>query len=62
TGVPDVQVPAGFTSDGLPATGSFVGPAFSEARLLGFAFAFEQATRHWRLSPLVPPLAGETIR
>ena len=61
SGFPDVQVPAGFTSGGLPATVSFLGRAFSEPALLGYAFAFEQATGHWRLSPLVPPLPGEAF-
>ena len=61
SGFPDLQVPAGFTSGGLPATVSFLGRAFSEPELLGYAFAFEQATGHWRLSPLVPPLPGETF-
>jgi amidase len=60
--LPDIQVPAGFTADGLPTTISFVGRPFSEAELLGFAFAFEQATKHWRRSPLLPPLSGEGIR
>ena len=60
SGFPDLQVPAGFTSEGLPATVSFFGRAFSKPELLGYAFAFEQATGHWRLSPLVPPLPGET--
>ena len=61
SGFPDVQVPAGFTSGGLPATISFLGRAYSEPELLGYAFAFEQSTGHWRLSPLVPPLPGEVF-
>ena len=61
SGFPDLQVPAGFTSSGLPATVSFLGRAFSEPALLGYAFAFEQATGHWRLPPLVPPLPGEAF-
>ena len=61
SGFPDLQVPAGFTSGGLPGTVSFLGRAFSEPELIGYAFAFEQATGHWRLPPLVPPLPGETF-
>ena len=61
SGFPELQVPAGFTSGGLPATVSFLGRAFTEPELLGYAFASEQATGHWRLSPLVPPLPGETF-
>jgi amidase len=62
TGFPDAIVPAGLTSEYLPVTLSFLGPAFSEPRLLGFAYAFEQAT-HARVAPRsTPALPGETIR
>lgn len=62
TGFPDVIVPAGATASALPVTISFVGAAFSEPRILGFAYAFEQATRA-RIKPkTTPPLAGESIR
>jgi amidase len=44
-GYPHVTVPAGQVR-GLPVGLSFFGAAFSEAKLLGYAFAFEQATRH----------------
>jgi amidase len=42
-GYPHITVPAGFI-DGLPVGLSFMGPAWSEGRLLRYAFAFEQAT------------------
>jgi amidase len=42
-GYPHVTVPAGYVH-GLPVGLSFVGSAFSEAALIGMAFAFEQAT------------------
>ncbi len=59
TGFPDVNVPTGFTEDGLPISVSFFGRAYSEPLLLGFAYAYEQATLNRRPSPLVPPLPGE---
>ncbi len=42
-GYPHVTVPAGYVH-GLPVGLSFVGSAFSEAALIGMAYAFEQAT------------------
>jgi amidase len=48
-GYPHLTVPAGQVR-GLPVGVSFVGPAWSEARLLAFGFAFEQATQ-WRTEP-----------
>lgn len=43
-GTPSITVPAG-SSHGLPIGLVFMGPAYSEPELLGFAFAFEQATK-----------------
>jgi amidase len=61
TGFPDLIVPAGFTGRGLPVSISFLGPAFSEPRLLALGYAFEQRTQARRLPVTTPPLAGETI-
>jgi amidase len=44
-GYPSVTVPAGFVH-GLPVGVSFFGKAWSEPKLLKYAFAFEQATKH----------------
>ncbi len=41
-GMPHLTVPMGLVS-GLPVGLSFIGPAWSEGRLLGFGYAFEQA-------------------
>ena len=62
TGFPDLAIPAGFTTDGIPVTLSFLGPAFSEPRLLSIGFSFEQET-HARRLPVNTPLAdGEVVR
>ena len=52
-GYPSITVPAGFV-DGLPVGLSFIGTAWSEPRLIGLAYAYEQATRHRR-----PPQFGQ---
>ncbi|MNC94005.1 Glutamyl-tRNA(Gln) amidotransferase subunit A [compost metagenome] len=51
-GYPHVTVPAGYVH-GLPVGLSFVGAAWSEARLIALAYAFEQATKH-RRAPTYP--------
>lgn len=61
TGFPDLIVPAGFTADGLPVGLSFLGPAFSEGKLLGLGYSFEQATRARRRPVHTPALPGESL-
>ena len=39
-------VAAGFGALPSPFGATFSGPAFSEPKLIGFAYAFEQATHH----------------
>jgi len=46
-GYPSITVPAGFAY-GQPVGISFIGRAWSEATLIKFAYAYEQATRHRR--------------
>lgn len=46
-GYPHITVPAGFVQ-GLPVGISFVGTAWSDARLIGLAFAYEQASKRRR--------------
>lgn len=45
-GLPGVTVPAGTYANGAPFALIFVGPMWSEADLLAFAYAYEQATHH----------------
>lgn len=52
-GTPSLTVPMG-DAQGLPLGIVFMGPAWSEARLLGYGFAFEQATKA-RKSPRFAP-------
>lgn len=61
-GFPDLAVPAGFTTSGLPVTLSFMGRAFSEPRLLALGYAFEKRTAARRLPRHTPPLPGERVR
>ena len=51
-GYPAITVPAGYTF-GLPLGVTFMGLAFTEPRLIGFAYAFEQATKV-RRAPTYP--------
>lgn len=61
TGRPDLIVPAGMTKDGLPVTISFFGQPFTEAKLLGYGYDFEQATHARVLPKYTPPLASDTV-
>jgi amidase len=61
TGFPDLIVPAGMTNDGLPVTISFFGLAYTEPKLLGYGYDFEQATKARRQPKFTPVLPGETI-
>jgi amidase len=54
-GYPHVTVPVGFVN-GLPCGLSFVGTAWSEPKLIGFAYALEQATKARR-----PPKYPKTV-
>lgn len=54
-GYPSITVPAGFAR-GLPVGLSFIGRAWSEATLIQYAFAYEQATHHRK-----PPQFMQTV-
>jgi amidase len=56
TGFPAINVPMGYTRGVLPAGMTFFGRAWEEAKLIGLAYSYEQAT-HVRHPPSsVPPL------
>jgi amidase len=59
-GFPGIVVPMGFGSQGLPMAISFMGRPYEEGRILGYAYAYEQATMMRRPSPLLPPLSSGT--
>ncbi len=56
TGLPAISIPAGFTADGLPTGLELMGRPFSDARLVSYAFAFEQAGPRRRPPTSTPPL------
>lgn len=62
TGYPELIVPAGFTGDNLPVTLSFFGQAFSEGKLLGLGYAFEQLTNARQLPATTPLLPDDSVR
>jgi len=52
TGLPAIQVPIGFTQEGLPIGMTFIGRLFDEPTLIRLSYAYEQATLQRR-----PPAA-----
>jgi amidase len=56
TGLPAIAMPAGFTADGLPIALELLGGAWEEAKLLKYAYAWEQATKPRRPPFSTPPL------
>jgi amidase len=49
------------TTAGLPVTISILGPAFSDGKLLGYGYDFEQATHALRLPKYTPALASDLV-
>ena len=50
-GLPTISIPCGFTRAGLPIGLQIAGPTFGEARLLSFAWTFEQSTTWHQRTP-----------
>ena len=61
TGYPDLIVPAGMTPGGLPVAISFFGPAWSEPKLLGYGYDFEQATHALVEPKYTPAMPGDIL-
>jgi Asp-tRNA(Asn)/Glu-tRNA(Gln) amidotransferase A subunit family amidase len=57
--VPSISVPAGFTSDQLPAGITFLGRPYSDSAMIKLAYAYEQATRYRTAPSSTPRLPGE---
>jgi amidase len=57
--VPAIAVPAGFTTDNLPAGITLMGRPYDEGTIIKLAYAYEQATHHRKLPQTTPPLPGE---
>lgn len=61
-GIPTVTVPMGHMHDTqMPVGLTFAGAAYSDDRLLDYAFAYEQATRHRQPAFLTPTLPSNQI-
>jgi hypothetical protein len=60
TGFPAITVPAGFTADGLPVGIELLGRAFDDAKLVSYAYAYEQATHHRRAPLRTAALGGRS--
>jgi len=54
---PAISVPSGYLGEDLPQGLQIVGRPWEEARIVGYAYAYEQATHHRRPPPSTPPLA-----
>ncbi len=53
---PPTPFRAGFNAKPAPYGVTFSGPAFSEPKLIGYAYDYEQATQHRQPPPSAPPL------
>ena|GEM_PF-36531 len=58
---PALSVPSGYLGEGLPQGLQILGRAWDEVRIISYAFAYEQATRHRRPPPSTPPLADSLV-
>jgi amidase len=59
SGYPDMLVQGGVDASGISAGIGFMAEAFSEPKLLGYAYAYEQATFARMVPALTPPIPAE---
>jgi Asp-tRNA(Asn)/Glu-tRNA(Gln) amidotransferase A subunit family amidase len=57
--VPVITVPAGMTSDNLPAGITFMGKPYEDGTMIKLAYAYEQGTHHRRTPDSTPKLPAE---
>lgn len=58
---PALSVPSGYLGQGLPVGLQILGRAWDEGRLIGYAYAYEQATQYRRPPASTPPLSVSRI-
>ncbi|KAL2863722.1 amidase family protein [Aspergillus lucknowensis] len=61
-GIPTISVPMGLMEDtNMPVNLTFAGKAYEDNKLLEYGYAFEKATKHRSVPPLVPELDSDSI-
>ena len=58
---PALSVPSGYLGQGLPVGLQILGRAFDDAKIIGYAYAYEQATHYRRPPASVPPLSPGAV-
>ena len=56
TGQPSFNVPMGYTQDKLPVGLQFMTRMFDDHKLIGYAYAYEQGTKHRKAPKAFPKL------
>jgi Asp-tRNA(Asn)/Glu-tRNA(Gln) amidotransferase A subunit family amidase len=54
---PAITVPRGYLGEGLPQGLQIIGRPWEDAKIISYAFAYEQATHHRRPPASTPPLS-----
>jgi amidase len=58
---PALSVPNGFLGAGLPVGLQILGRAWDEAKIIRYAYAYEQATHYRKPPPSTPPLTSSSV-